>query len=92
MTFKEDKVLNFLEIFDESKTQIRAFEGCQHLELLQDQTQANVYLTYSHWQSPEALECYRNSDLFRSTWAKTKVLFAEKPMAFSSLRIEEIIL
>ncbi|GAB3641652.1 hypothetical protein GCM10027423_22880 [Spirosoma arcticum] len=28
--------------------------------------------------------------LFRTTWAATKVLFAEKPVAFSGERLEEI--
>jgi hypothetical protein len=31
------------------------------------------------------LENYRNSDLFKTTWAATKALFNDKPMAFSTL-------
>ncbi len=39
--------------------------------------------TYSYWESEAHLNTYRHSDLFRETWAKTKVLFADKPEAWS---------
>ena len=48
MTFQEDKIPDFLEIFNNSKQKIRRFEGCQHLELLQDTLQNNVLMTYSY--------------------------------------------
>jgi quinol monooxygenase YgiN len=83
MFFQENKVEDFLEIFEQSKQQIRHFEGCTHLELMRDIQNPAVFCTYSHWQSPEHLEKYRQSELFQSTWAKTKVLFQEKPIAFS---------
>jgi len=51
--------------------------------LWQDYHQPGVYLTHSHWTSEEALQAYRQSDLFIQTWAQTKVLFAEKPQVFS---------
>ena len=83
MTFRPDELAAFMAIFDASKDQIQAFPGCQHVELLYDLDVPDVRVTYSLWDSPEALEAYRNSDFFRATWAKTKVLFREKPMAFS---------
>ena len=88
MTFQEEKVHEFLENFEQAKQKIRTFEGCEHLELLQGIHQSNVFFTYSYWQSEEALEKYRNSALFKDVWAKTKVLFAEKPSAFSVLKRE----
>ena len=90
MTFQEDRLTDFLFIFDASKAQIRAFPGCRHLELLRDLDQPNVRMTHSRWESPEALEAYRQSDLFRTTWAATKVLFADKPMAFSTETVEVV--
>jgi len=84
MTFQEDKVDEFLETFEESKHKIRGFEGCQHLELLRDYHLPNVFLTYSYWQDDQALDNYRHSELFKNVWAKTKPLFADKPVAFSS--------
>ncbi len=83
MTFRPDELDTFEAIFTASKAQIRAFPGCQHVELLYDIDMPNVRVTYSLWDSPGALENYRKSDFFRATWAKTKVLFSEKAMAFS---------
>lgn len=83
MTFRPEAVDAFLQIFEESKDQIRAFPGCLHLELWRDRSRPEVYFTYSLWSGPDALEAYRHSDLFRKTWARTKVLFAERPQAWS---------
>jgi len=87
MTFLLEKVPVFLEIFDNSKLSIRNFEGCQHLELLQDANNPAIFMTYSHWKDASMLENYRKSELFRTTWAKTKILFADKPLAFSSTKV-----
>ncbi len=84
MTFEEDKVKTFLEIFERSKHKIRAFEGCKHLTLLRDVNQNNIFTTLSHWESESALETYRNSEFFQKTWAHTKILFKEKPIAYSN--------
>lgn len=84
LTFRPDAVETFLnEVFEPSKARIRAFPGCQRMELLRQTTQPNVLFTLSHWDSEDALEQYRQSDLFQSTWAKTKVLFAERAEAWS---------
>ena len=83
LTFQEDQVEAFLSIFAESKALIRQFPGCMHLELWQSRAPSNVFMTYSHWESEEALDIYRHSPLFKTTWAKTKVLFADKPEAWS---------
>ncbi len=83
MAFRPEAVDAFLQIFEESKDKIRAFPGCLHLELWRDHSRPEVCFTYSLWTGPEALEAYRHSDLFRKTWARTKVLFAERPQAWS---------
>jgi quinol monooxygenase YgiN len=83
MIFQEDKVADFLKIFDESKAQIRAMEGCRYLELMRDVNQPSVFMTHSHWVSEDDLNNYRDSELFKRVWSETKVLFADKPMAFS---------
>ena len=91
MTFQEDKVATFLDIFQESQFKIRAFEGCQHLELLQDVSQKHIFYTYSHWQSEAHLEQYRHSELFTEVWARTKALFAQKAQASSMYRHIEVL-
>src|SRR5947207_2039392 len=83
MTFVPEKTNDFLKVFKESKDKIRAFDGCTHLELLNDIQDRNIFFTYSHWLSEKNLDNYRNSDLFKTTWNKTKILFAGKPEAWS---------
>lgn len=91
MTFILDRVNEFLEIFNVSKELIRASQGCIYLELLNDKRQPHVFFTLSRWDSEEDLERYRNSQLFKNTWEKTKVLFSEKTEAWtleSEVRID----
>ncbi len=83
MTFETNKVADFLAVFEESKLKICNMEGCSHLELLQDYNLPNSFSTYSYWVNEEALNNYRNSALFKEVWTKTKILFSEKPIAFS---------
>jgi heme-degrading monooxygenase HmoA len=84
LTFEPHLVTTFLDdVFEPSKTHIRAFPGCLSMELLKDINTPNVLFTLSYWQSPEDLEAYRHSELFKATWAKTKVLFAGKAEAWS---------
>ncbi|NUM51585.1 MAG: antibiotic biosynthesis monooxygenase [Flavobacteriales bacterium] len=88
MTFLPEKVETFLQIFNNSKDKIRAFEGVRHLELLRDKSNSNILFTYSIWENESCLENYRNSDLFKTTWAKTKVLFIAPPEAWT-LNLED---
>jgi heme-degrading monooxygenase HmoA len=90
MTFKEGSREAFLKNFEENKCSIRNFPGCHHLELWEDENDATIFLTYSHWESEEALNQYRDSELFKKVWSYTKQLFAAKPVAFSSKKIEEV--
>ncbi len=83
MTFREEAVPAFLEIFEEVNPVIRAREGCHHLELWRSTSQPNVLFTYSFWENETALDAYRNSPFFEKTWRKTKALFAERPEAWS---------
>lgn len=83
MSFEHGKEKDFLAVFEASKDKIRAFEGCEHLQLWQDRKASNVFFTYSHWRTEADLENYRHSALFRSTWAKTKIHFNAKPEAWS---------
>lgn len=90
MSFEPSKVPIFLENFNNNKQNIRSFDGCSFLELYQDKDNKSTYFTYSYWESPEHLETYRNSDLFKNVWAKTKILFNNKPIAWSVDKIESL--
>ena len=83
MEFDPEHIDAFLAIFEASCEAIRAFPGCRELTLLQQKDAPNRMTTYSLWDSEDALEDYRQSDLFRSTWTQTKVLFAARPTAAS---------
>jgi heme-degrading monooxygenase HmoA len=83
MTFQQDKLKEFTDLFEERKHIIRGFKGCNHLELWQDSTRKNIFFTYSIWDSEADLDHYRFSEFFKDTWGRTKALFAEKPQAWS---------
>ena len=84
MHFRPDAVQEFLDIFERSCEQIRAFPGCEHLELWQDHYDRGIFFTHSRWQTLEQLNEYRDSELFAFVWPRTKALFAAKPEAWST--------
>jgi heme-degrading monooxygenase HmoA len=83
MSFKPDKIDEFLNNFETSKVKIRNSNGCNLLELYRDKTNSNIFFTYSYWDTEQDLSNYKNSLLFKNIWAQTKILFNEKPMAWS---------
>lgn len=90
MSFESNKVDLFLENFNINKNKIRNYEGCSTLKLLRDKNNPNIFFTYSYWESETHLETYRNSELFKSVWKKTKVLFNNKPQAWSVDTVESL--
>lgn len=90
MTFKEDCISNFQNIFLINKEKIRGFEGCEFLELYQDKNNPSTFFTYSYWKSETYLNAYRHSELFKEVWSKTKELFDAKPEAWSVDKIESL--
>ncbi|MFN4081728.1 MAG: putative quinol monooxygenase [Saprospiraceae bacterium] len=84
MTFRPESVAEFKEeVFEKSKAAIRAFPGCRYMELLCDTEHPDVLFTLSVWENAEALQSYRDSALFKKTWAATKALFAGRAEAWS---------
>lgn len=83
MYFKKEEIEHFRLFFETKKKFIRDFEGCQFLELYQDQHHPQLFFTYSYWENEAALENYRHSELFKSVWAATKKMFGGKPEAWS---------
>ncbi|CAA0226755.1 Protein of unknown function Fjo15. Putative antibiotic biosynthesis monooxygenase [Tenacibaculum maritimum] len=83
MSFHPEKIEAFLFNFNEKKEFIRKSAGCRLLELYRDKTNPSIFFTYSYWDTEQDLENYRNSDLFKGVWAKTKVLFNDKPQAWN---------
>ena len=90
LTLEPEKVDEFMQMFASVHSKIRLFEGCIHLELLQDTTFPNILTTYSLWTDESALNAYRSSVLFQKTWRKTKTMFAAPPSAFSNFLVQVI--
>ncbi|MEM1340003.1 MAG: antibiotic biosynthesis monooxygenase family protein [Bacteroidota bacterium] len=86
LTFKQENISSFEAIFEETKEKIINFKGCYHLELYQDMKDPNIFFTYSHWENGAALDAYRNSDFFKKVWSRTKLLFGDKPQAWSVIK------
>lgn len=82
-------VLNFIPefttLFNEVKPQIANFKGCKGVKLLQHETDKAIFFTISNWDDATSLENYRNSELFKTTWAKVKPNFKHKAEAWSLL-------
>ncbi len=90
LSFAPENIDTFIANFETIKHKIRAFEGCQLLELYQDKHNSNVFFTYSYWTSESHLERYRQSELFKGVWANTKPLFNAKPEAWSVDKIASL--
>jgi len=76
MTFRSGEADAFLSIFEQYREQIAAASGCLSLEMLRDANNPEVFFTYSTWENPEALDAYRQSEIFGIVWPQTKSLFA----------------
>ncbi|AZJ31549.1 hypothetical protein SAMN05444344_2034 [Tenacibaculum mesophilum] len=90
MSFKPEKIKEFLNNFNSKKEFIRNSPGCRLLELYRDKTNPNIFFTYSYWNTEQDLENYRNSDLFKGIWAQTKILFNDKPLVWSVDKVESL--
>ena len=90
MSFQPEKIEEFLNNFNTKKELIRNSPGCRLLELYRDKTNPNIFFTYSYWDTEQDLENYRNSELFKGVWAQTKVLFNDKPLAWSVDKVESL--
>lgn len=91
MHFKADAIAPFLALFNHKKEQIRRQPGCSLLELIQDINDPQKISTYSYWDNEDALNAYRDSDLFKEIWPLTKALFDKKPEATSFLKIHSLL-
>lgn len=87
LQFKEEEVASFQDYFHSICHQIRNFEGCQRLELLQDVNNPTIFFTYSYWDKEQSLDNYRHSDLFKTFWSVAKSKFAQKAEAWSHHKI-----
>lgn len=83
LTIDPERIVDFQEIFVSNQRRIADFPGCVDVKVLRDVNNSNVFFTYSHWESEDAINEYRKSELFGSIWPNTKKLFVAKPEAWS---------
>lgn len=83
LTIRTENISAFLTLFEEIKNKIRNFPGCRHLELWDDVNDKNTFFTYSLWDDEEALNRYRNSELFSYVWPALKAFFSDKAQVWS---------
>ena len=83
MEFRNESVDDFLTIFNQYRKEIAGFPGCTELSLLRDFDRPNVFFTFSLWDTEEALNAYRGSELFAIVWPQTKKLFEIPARAWS---------
>ena len=91
LSFHPEYISDFKTIFEENKHKIISQKGCNRLKMLKDINDVNVIFTYSWWDSQDDLNNYRNSELFKDVWSKTKILFNKKPEAWSTKKINEVL-
>ncbi len=83
LEFEEDRIDDFLNFFEGIKHIVNGFPGCHGMKLYQDINRPWIVMTYSHWDSQESLDNYRQSPQFGQIWPKIKPWFAAKPDAWS---------
>jgi quinol monooxygenase YgiN len=88
ITLLPDKIEDFMNVFRDVKETIAAFDGCHHVELLQDISSPHIFFTYSIWEDEHYLNLYRFSAFFKQTWIRSKKLFSQKAEAWSVQLIE----
>lgn len=83
LSIAPEVISQFKREFDSVSGQIRNFNGCSHLELLEDINVPGLLFTYSYWDDEKSLQIYQQSELFKSTWSKVKPMFNAKAEAWS---------
>lgn len=90
MEFHKETIDQFEALFSRYQSRIRHFPGCLALELHGDPENEYVRYTHSRWDGTDALHAYRHSELFGVVWPQTKLLFAQKPVAYSLSLLQEV--
>ena len=85
MQFNPAFIAEFKITFKAVQSKIAAFKGCNGVQLLQDPANPEIFFTISKWQDEAHLNAYRNSELFKTTWAVVKPNFKIKAEAWSLL-------
>lgn len=83
LEFQAAHLSDFLRFFDSISHVVNEFPGCKGMKLYQDVDHPTIVMTYSHWNSDQDLENYRNSEAFGKIWPSIKPWFAAPPEAWT---------
>lgn len=84
LSFEPDQIGTFLDLFAQHALNMQDVAGCVSLQLLRDEKEEHLFFTVSVWRENYYLEQYRQSELFKSTWYKVKLLFRDRPQAWTT--------
>lgn len=84
LTIKEEHLEDFIKDFNTFKDSVNTFPGCKGMRMLQDKNNPQTIFTYSQWESDEALDNYRHSELFGKVWPAFKRWFADRTEVWST--------
>lgn len=87
LSIKESFVADFEATFLRYHKAIAKQPGCFKVMLQKDINNFGVFFTQSEWESEEALNTYRNSELFGEIWPTVKPWFSDKPEAWSTIKL-----
>lgn len=80
-----EKAADFRKTFAENHHKIESFPGCKEVRLVHAKDNENTHFTISLWESEQALESYRHSELFGVIWPTVKPWFKEKAEAWTTI-------
>jgi len=78
MTFRIEKSDDFENYFLTIKDQVVGQPGCYGVKLFKEKEETGIFFTYSHWDSENDLNNYRQTEIFGKIWPTVKRWFASK--------------
>lgn len=87
LSFEPNQIEAFLDIFAQHALNMQEVAGCVSLQLLRDEAEPHLFFTISVWRDTHYLEQYRQSELFKNTWFKVKLMFRDRPQAWTTQMI-----
>lgn len=84
LQIQKEFIAEFQKTFSENHKNISSFPGCKEVKLVCDMNSPSTHFTISTWDSEQAIENYRNSELFKKIWSTVKPWFLEKAEAWST--------
>jgi quinol monooxygenase YgiN len=79
-----ERIQDFQNAFKENYENIASFPGCKDVRLVVDTKNPALHFTISIWESEQAIENYRKSELFNTIWSTVKPWFSEHAQAWST--------